>query len=101
MSEFFKNRIDTAHALIDEQQYRAAVELILNLKTRIHAPDLLTKINLHDTEVEKEYNQRYQNIGIRGGDPYQIYTDAVNLEKWRAQEYLKFYDMISRDNDLQ
>jgi hypothetical protein len=101
MSEFFKNRIDTAHALIDEQDYDTPVEILLNLKTRIHDTDLLTKINMHDTEVEKEFQTRYMNISQKGGDPYDSFKQVLQLKKWRAQEFLKYYDMIIKENDVQ
>ena len=100
MSEFFRSRIDIAHDLIDNKNYQEAVELLQNLKTRIHDTTLLTKITMHDDETEKQYSLRRQNIGTRGGDPWDIYKSALELEKWRAQEYLKYYDLIGIENDL-
>lgn len=101
MSEFFRNRLDTAHALIDEHDYDTSVEIIQNLKTRIHDIDILTKINTHDIEVEKEFNNRYVSLSSRSGEPYEQYKELMNLKKWKAQEYLKYYDKIIRENDIQ
>jgi hypothetical protein len=100
MNEFFKNRLDTAHALIDERQYEEAVELIQNLKTRIHDTNVLTQINMHDTETEKQYDTRYQNLAMKAGDPTQSFTQLVLLKKWRSQEYLKYYDLMLREHDV-
>ena len=100
MSEFFKSRLDVAHALIDEQRYDEAVEIIQNLKIRIHTPELLTKVTIHDNEVEKEYNNRYLNISQHAGDPYESFNRVMENKKWRAQEYLKYYDLMSIENDL-
>jgi hypothetical protein len=100
MNEFFKNRLDMAHALIDEGQYENAVEVILNLKSRIHDSAVLTNINMHDTTVEKEYGIRYQNIASKAGDPTQSFQQLMVLKKWKAQEYLKYYDSTLRENDV-
>jgi len=101
MNEFFKNRIDTAHALIDEGQWDTAIEIVQNLKIRIHDATVLTQINMHDSEVEKEFNIRYQNIASKAGDPTQSYTQLVMLKKWRSQEYVKYYDHMLREHDIQ
>jgi hypothetical protein len=101
MNEFFKNRLDTAHALIDENQYEVAVEIIQNLKTRIHDTTVLTQINMHDNETDKEYNIRFQNISMKAGDPTQSYVQLLMLKKWKAQEYLKYYDHMLREHDVQ
>jgi len=100
MSEFFINRLDTAHALIDEGQYDQAIELIQNLDTRIHDNELLIKLNQHKQETEKEYQTRYHSISMKSGDPYQSFIDVQGLKKWRSQEYLKFYDNMLREHDI-
>lgn len=100
MNEFFKNRLDTSHALIDEGNYEVAVEIILNLKSRIHDTTILTQINMHDAEVEKEYHTRFENLARKAGDPTESYTQLVILKKWRSQEYLKYYDHILREHDI-
>jgi hypothetical protein len=100
MSEFFRNRLDTAHGLIDERDFDTSVEIILNLKSRIHDTDILTKINLHDTEVEKEFQSRYISISGKAGDPYESFNQVLLIKKWRAQEYLKYYDKMSREHEL-
>lgn len=100
MSDFFNNRIDTAHALIDEHDFDTPVEIIQNLKSRIHDQDILTKCNLHDNDVEKEFNARYTNLCQKSGDPTESFKQVMILKKWRAQEYLKFYDKITKEHDL-
>ena len=100
MNEFFKNRIDTAHALIDERMYDDAVELLQNIKTRIHDAGILSTMNQHDSDVDKEYNKQYATIGTQTGDPYESYSKVVQLKRWKAQEYLKFYDKTLREHEL-
>ena len=100
MNEFFHNRLDAAHALIDETQYDIAVDIILNLKTRIHDTTILTQISMHDDNVEKEYQTKFANLARKAGDPTVSYTELVMLKKWRAQEYLKYYDHILREHDI-
>lgn len=101
MSEFFRNRLETAHELIDVHDFDTAIEIIQNLKTRIHDVNILTKLNMHDSNVEQEYHNRYVTICQTPGDPYDQYNKFTNLRKWRAQEYLKFYDSTLRENDVQ
>ena len=101
MNDFFKNRLDMAHALIDEGQYETAVEVIQNLKVRIHDSTVLTNMNLHDSDVENQFNTRFQNIAMKAGDPTVGYTNLLLLKKWRAQEYLKYYDHMLREHDVQ
>ena len=100
MSEFFKDRLDVAHALIDEHQYDMAVEIIQNLRVRIHDTDILTKINDHDNKVDNEYNNRYSLLSSRTGDPMQNFNEVQKIKKWRSQEYLTFYDKIFKDHDI-
>ncbi len=100
MSEFFQNRLDTAHALIDEHDFDTPVEILQNLKTRIHDSDILTKIGMHETTVEKEYSTRYTLLCQKSGDPYESFKQMQILKKWRATEYLTFYDRLVRENEF-
>jgi len=100
MSKVFNNRIDTAHALIDEHDYDTPVELMQNLRNRIHDQDILTKCTMHDMEVEKQFNARYVSICQKKGDPMERTREVLGLKKERAQEYVKFYDKLTKDHDL-
>lgn len=99
MSEFFKNRLDVAHALIDEGEFDGAVEIIQNLKTRIHDESILGKLTLHDNKTKKEYMEQYTECG-KIGDPYESFKKAQEIRKWRAQEILRFYDKLVIEHDL-
>lgn len=95
-----KNRLDVAHALIDEHDYDTPVEIIQNLKTRIHETELLAKIKRHEDSIENEYQTEYASISSKVGDPYEAFSKVLNLKKWRSQEYLKYYDKLMREHDL-
>ena len=100
MSEFFLDRLNIAHDLIDNYQYDRAVEIIKNLKTRIHDTELLTKINIHENDIEKRYQSDYVNLSGKQGDPFDSFKKVTDLQRWRAQEYLKYYDKLRQEYDL-
>ena len=100
MNEFFKNRLDTAHALIDEGSYDEAVELLKNLNTRIHDTEISTNINMTTTDIDKQYTNNLMALSNKAGDPYESYKNALGLRKWRSQQYLRFYDNLLIKHEL-
>ena len=100
MNEFFKNRLDTAHALIDDGQYDESVELLKNLNTRIHDTEINTNINMTTTDIEKQYTNNLMALSSKAGDPYDNFKNALTLKKWRAQQYLRFYDNLLIKHEL-
>ena len=53
VSNFITDRIDNAHALIDQGSYVQAVELLKNIKHRIHKSDVLNEIDVFEKEHDK------------------------------------------------
>lgn len=100
MNEFFQNRLDTAHALIDEGRFDEAVELLRNLDTRIHDPSIRTNINTTSSDIEKQYTTNLASLSAKAGDPYDSFKNAISLRKWRSQEYLRFYDSLLKKHEL-
>ena len=100
MNEFFKNRLDTAHALIDERNYGLAIEILKNLKVRIHDETPLAKLINHEDITEKNYLAARLNISRSGLDPVDAFDKNEENEKWKAQELLKFYDKTLREYDI-
>jgi len=100
VSEFIKNRLDTAHGLIDEGRYDVAVELLKNIKLRIHeqeTEDEITKFEKnHDSTLEMRIKE------IKDGEEDQLRKDANELQEWAlyAKAYLNFYDQISRKHGI-
>lgn len=100
MNEFFQNRLNMAHALIDEGQYDEAVELLKNLDTRIHDTSISTNISLTIGDIEKQYTANLISIANKAGDPYENFKNAMVLKKWRSQQYLRFYDNLLMKHEL-
>lgn len=100
MSEFFKDKLNIAHDLIDNYEFDRCVELIKNLKIRIHDTELLTKIGIHEENIEKRYQDDYIALSGKQGDPFDSFKKVNELQRWRGQEYLKYYDKLRIDYDL-
>lgn len=99
MNTFFIDRLNAVHALIDVGDYDTPISIIQNIKTRIHDPELLKTLAAHDTSVEEAFLARYNNIG-EANDPFMVYNAIAGLKRWRAQEYLTYYDKMIKEIDL-
>lgn len=100
MNEFFQNRLNVAHGLIDDGQYDEAVELLKNLNTRIHDTSISTNIHVITGDIDKQYQGNLVSLSSKAGDPYESFRNALALKKWRSQEYLRFYDNLLIKNEL-
>jgi hypothetical protein len=106
MSEFFRNRLDAAHAMIDERDFERAVEIIKNLSMRIHDAVILNEIKSHDDNIDQTFikNINAINSKVYTGDPVDIASqrnqDIFMQRQWKAQEYVRFYDLLSREHEL-
>ncbi len=100
MNEFFQNRLDNAHAMIDDRRYDEAVELLKNLDTRIHDTGIRTNIEMTSNEIENKYKSNLTNLISKANDPEEGYLSKMGLKKWRSQEYLRFYDQLLKKHDL-
>lgn len=97
---FFLDRINLAHAHMDQGDFDYPIKILKNLKVRIHDTTLLTQINIHDEQVEKRYQEDHTALCRSSGDPYENYKKELALNEWRCQEYIKYYDNIIRNNEL-
>ena len=100
MNEFFLSRLNTAHALIDEGRYDEAVELLKNLDMRIHDEKTDTKIKTVADDIEKQYVANIISISNKASDPFESFKNALSLKKWRAQQYLRFYDNLLINSEI-
>ena len=100
MNEFLESRLNTAHALIDEGRYDEAVEILKNLDMRIHDTGIATNINTTASDIEKQYTSNLVSISNKAGDPFESFKSALALKKWRAQQYLRFYDNLLIKHEL-
>ena len=98
--EFIQDRIDTAHALIDNGQYQEAVELLKNLKYRIHQEEPLQDIDSFETEHDTKLKERLSSI--QTSVEHQLIKHSNELDQLHkyATAYLKFYDTLTKDYDL-
>jgi len=100
MNEFFENRLNVAHSLIDEGHYDEAVDVLKNLDTRIHDTGISTNINTTVSDIEKQYTASMISISNKAGDPFESFKSALALKKWRSQQYLRFYDNLLIKHEL-
>lgn len=104
VNEKIEQKINQAHDLIDGGQYDAAVEIMKNLKTRIHDRIALDLVMDKEKKVEEQYNDAYKTEIAESGNPLERFTKSstfINeVNKQRAQEYLKFYDQLNKTQDL-
>lgn len=100
VSEFIRSRIDAAHAMIDESYFEQAVELLKNIKHRVHEQSVISEINRFEQEHDSKLTQLLSGIHQSGEDP--LVKDKNELGQWKkySQSYLKFYDRISKDYDI-
>ena len=100
MNEFFQNRINVAHSLIDEGNYDEAIEVLKNLDSRIHDTTVATNIHTTISDIDKQYQTNLIAISSKLGDPYENYIAALKLKKWKSQQYLRFYDNLLMKHEL-
>jgi len=99
VNDFILSRIDTAHALIDEQQYEEAVGILKNLKLRIHDPDIEKRIKEFEDSHDRKLHEMLFSIENSNNDPLLKQRDAMNQLKKYAESYLKYYDgLIKKEN---
>lgn len=98
--EFINNRVDVAHNLIDEGQYQGAVELLKNLKVRIHDAGIEISITefekTHDSDKDKQIASARQTTG----DPIEINAKEALVWSRYAKAYLNFYDKLTKEHEV-
>ena len=96
VNEFLIDRVNMAHALLDEMQVEQALWIIKNIKIRIQKPNLLGEIQDKENHIEIEYKNRMKNLT---GTPMELTGKVGELNLWRIKEYITFYDRIIQGHD--
>ena len=99
MSEFLGDRINIAHNLIDEGQYEQAVEVLKNLKIRIHKEDVKAGMIAWEKQIEENFIKTKKEIPTQFGDIEEQFERYFVLKKQRATKYLEYYDKMIKDYD--
>jgi len=96
VSEFIADRLNTAHGLIDEGRFDVAVNLLKNIKLRIHEKEAEDEINKFEKEHDARLEISLKEIESSNDDP--LRKDANIMGKWESysKDYLNFYDGLSQ-----
>ena len=97
VNEFLIDRVNMAHALLDEMQVDTALRILKNIKLRIQDKNLLGEIGDKENHIEIEYTNKMKTIS---GDPMTVTGKLNELEIWRIREYITFYDNIVKSHEL-
>jgi len=100
VSEFIQNRINLAHDMIDQKGFEEAVELLKNLKNRIHEQNIIPEINIFEQEHDQKLKEMINKIDTSSDDPLRKQHNKYEQWKRYAQSYLKFYDNITKKHDI-
>ena len=96
VNEFLMDRVNMAHALLDQGQLGEALQLIKNIKIRIQDKNLLGEITDKENHIEIEYSNKMKTLN---GDPVSISGKLFELNLWRIKEYINFYDRVIRTHE--
>ena len=97
VNEFLLDRINIAHAMLDQMQLNEALWVIKNIKLRIQDKNLLGEIQDKENHIEIEYTNKEKSIS---GSPAEITGKLGELNLWRVKEYITFYDSIVKSHDI-
>ena len=100
VSEFIKSRLDGAHGLIDEGNFEAAVEILKNLKLRVHEDGAEKKIAEFEETRDKQFEKLIKEIEENNPDTYERLAYIEAERKKYAGDYLNFYDDLVLHHDV-
>jgi len=100
VSDFIKERINVAHDMIDQNGYNEAVEVLKNLKNRIHEQSVMPEIKRFEDEHDKKLEEMLNKIRTSSDDPLRKQYNEIQQWKKYSQSYLKFYDNITKKHDV-
>lgn len=100
VSEFIRNRLDTAHGLIDEGRFDMSVELLKNLKLRVHEKEAEDEIKKFEENHDGHFEVKLKEISDSDNDV--LRKDADTMMEWSlyAKSYLDFYDKLAKEYKL-
>ena len=96
VNEFLMDRVNMAHALLDQGQLKEALDVTKNIKIRIQDKNLLGEITDKENHIEIEYSNKFKSID---GDPVTQSGKLFELNMWRAKEYINYYDRVIRTHE--
>jgi hypothetical protein len=103
-SEYYKNKINEAHEHLNQGDMEGAIDILHNLKIRIHDVIAYQKAVEKEKQIDEKYKQEYKDETDKYGDPLERFAKASDflskLEKWRVSETLKFYDYLGKEYDI-
>ena len=98
--EFIENRVDMAHNAIDEGDPQAAVNILRNLKLRIHDVHLEEEIKKFEKKEDTRFENKLEEINKSGRDPLRKDRNKqIEIIKY-AKRYLNFYDRLRKEHDI-
>jgi len=105
VSDFIRERLDFSHALIDEgrqakEAFEQAVNILKNIKYRIHDPQLKQKIKEFEQTHDDTLQMRINEIKQKSADPMIEGRDIHFQQGVYAKSYLEFYDEIAKQADI-
>lgn len=100
VSEFIRNRLDSAHSLIDEGSFEAAVNLLKNIKLRVHDEVVSDKISVFEKEHDNTLSKRVNDIRSSSKDSLRKQYEELDQYESYAKSYLSFYDRLSKEYDV-
>jgi len=98
--EFIENRIDTAHDMIDQGGFEEAVNLLKNLKLRIHEDAASKEINEFEKNHDEMLRRRLNEIEATNKDPLVKAREENSQWSSYAKSYLSFYSKVTRNFDV-
>jgi len=103
MNDFIHGIINEAHACLisgDEQLLGKGIDMLDSIKLRVVEKDLVDKINVKRSQVDKKFGDDLKTIKSNEPDPMKQRSDVIRLKKWQLSEYISFYDRLNKEYDL-
>ena len=98
--DFIDNRIDASHNLIDQGDFQGAVNILKNIKIRIHDPVIEQKIKDFEKQHDEEVKNKIEKIQKTYLDSITEYGNESEIAKRYAIAYLNFYDTLRKEHEI-
>jgi len=99
-NDFIIDRINQAHHMIDEGNYQNAVEILKNLKFRVHDGKLEADIKHFEKTCDETLEKDIVNIDNTSVDPLRKQSNINEKYYGWATSYLNFYDRLVKQNEV-
>lgn len=98
--EFIAERIDIAHDLIDQGEYEQAVNVLKNIKLRIHDNSLEKTIKEFETKYDNELKKKINTLNQAYKDAITEVGEEAGIAESYAKAYINFYDKLSKEHEI-